>query len=239
MSSASISHRDVMDLYTFSLALGSVGLGAMAFGGLGHHSHAGGRSGALISGARHAHGPVRVGGRHHGGTARATHAHAHSGGRGSVQARAGDEVVRALSSLVSPRVLFSVAVGFGAAGLLLRGILSGTLLFSAAVIGGIGFERLMVGPLWRFLLRFASEPAVTLESCITDEARAVSGFDAAGQGLIAVELDGQVVQVLGTLRSGRRGGSERGERGEGRSAGGVEGGEVEDGIAAVRGCEGP
>ena len=32
-----------------------------------------------------------------------------------------------------------------------------------------------------------------------DEARAVSRFDADGHGLIAVEVDGQLVQVLGTL----------------------------------------
>ena len=55
-------------------------------------------------------------------------------------------------------------------------------------------------PLWNFLFRFESTPALTLESCIGDEARAAMSFDARGNGLIALELDGQVVQLLGSLR---------------------------------------
>jgi hypothetical protein len=106
---------------------------------------------------------------------------------------------RALWTLISPRVLFSALVGFGATGLLARGVLGGAPLFLAAVAGGAVFERLLVTPLWNFSLRFASAPALTLESCLADEARAVTAFDARGHGLIAVELDGQVVQVLGTL----------------------------------------
>jgi len=31
--------------------------------------------------------------------------------------------------------------------------------------------------------------------------RAATGFDANGQGLVTAEVDGQVIQVLGTLRS--------------------------------------
>ena len=53
-------------------------------------------------------------------------------------------------------------------------------------------------------MRFASRPALTLESCVTDSATAVTSFDAAGQGLVAIELDGQVVQVLATLVAGER-----------------------------------
>ena len=37
-----------------------------------------------------------------------------------------------------------------------------------------------------------------------DEARAVTSFDKNGQGLIAVEVDGQMVQILGTLKPGDR-----------------------------------
>jgi hypothetical protein len=37
-----------------------------------------------------------------------------------------------------------------------------------------------------------------------DEATAVTSFDRNGQGLIAVEVDGQMVQILGTLKSGDR-----------------------------------
>ena len=57
-----------------------------------------------------------------------------------------------------------------------------------------------VAPIWNGLLHFASEPAQTLERAVFEIAQAVTDFDAQGQGLIAVELDGQLVQVLGILR---------------------------------------
>jgi len=53
-------------------------------------------------------------------------------------------------------------------------------------------------------MRFASAPAVTLESSVTDEATAVTSFDANGQGIISLEVDGQVVQILATLRADDR-----------------------------------
>lgn len=182
-----------MDLYTFSLALGGIGLGTMAVAGLGTHGHGehgGGHHGAHHNGGGHAH---------------AGHAHGHAGShhhdvadiRGVQVAGTG----RSLSALVSPRIIFSFLVGFGAGGVLLRNTIDGVLLVVAALAVGVLFERLLVAPLWRLAHRFESSPALTLESTITDDARAVSSFDARGQGLVAIELDGQVVQVLGTLRS--------------------------------------
>jgi hypothetical protein len=100
--------------------------------------------------------------------------------------------------------LFSVLLGFGASGLVLRGLLSGPLLIGAAGAGGVALERLLVTPIWNFVLRFASRPALTLESCVTDKATAVTSFDANGEGLVSVELDGQIVQVLGRLRASDR-----------------------------------
>lgn len=105
---------------------------------------------------------------------------------------------------MSPRVLFSVALGLGTAGLVLRPVLGGPVLFAAALTAGILFERILVTPIWNFMFRFASTPALTLESAVTDEARAVTTFDSNGQGLIAVELDGQSVQLLGTLQPSDR-----------------------------------
>ena len=103
---------------------------------------------------------------------------------------------------MSPRLLFSVCVGLGASGLLLRPLLgSGILLFAGALVGGIVFERAIVTPIWNFAFRFASEPALTLESALHSEATAVTAFDANGSGLIAVELDGRLVQLLGTLQT--------------------------------------
>jgi hypothetical protein len=68
------------------------------------------------------------------------------------------------------------------------------------VIGGIAFEKLLVGPMWGFLFRFASNPAHTLESSLMETATAVTGFDATGHGVVSLELDGQLVQVLASLR---------------------------------------
>ena len=45
-----------------------------------------------------------------------------------------------------------------------------------------------------------SAPALTLESAVSDEATAVTSFDANGQGIVSLEVDGQVVQILATLR---------------------------------------
>jgi hypothetical protein len=48
-------------------------------------------------------------------------------------------------------------------------------------------------------MRFESNAATTLESATFAEATAVSGFDRNGQGIIAVEVDGQIQQILATL----------------------------------------
>lgn len=178
-----------MDLYTVSLATGAVGLGIMAFGGLSHGAHAGHTQGARLG-------------------------HAHSTHSGSPSARApgmGAHAARASSSsggwkwtsLLSPRLLFSVLVGFGAGGIL-ASPLREPLRLVAALVAGIGFEALLVGPMWRFLFRFESREALTLESAIEDEARAVTGFDANGNGLVSLEVDGQVVQLLATLAPDER-----------------------------------
>ena len=49
-------------------------------------------------------------------------------------------------------------------------------------------------------MRFASRPASTLESAVADEAVAVSSFDDNGQGIVSLEVDGQVLQILATLQ---------------------------------------
>ena len=199
-----------MDLYTFSLALGGIGLGTMAVAGLGArgaNSH--GSAGHHNGGSGHAHGSGH-GAHGHGAHAHGAHGHgangAHAGSHhhdiADVRAVHVPGIGHGISALLSPRIIFSFLVGFGAAGVLLREFLGGgAVLLVAAVLVGILFERLLVAPLWRFLHRFESSPALTLESSLTDDAKAVSSFDVRGQGLVAIELDGQVVQVLGTLRS--------------------------------------
>ena len=101
-------------------------------------------------------------------------------------------------SLLSPRLLFSLLVGFGAGGLL-AAPLGEPFQFGGAIVAAAAFEAFLVAPIWRFLFRFESSPALTLDTVIDDEARAVTGFDKQGNGLVAVEVDGQVIQLLATL----------------------------------------
>jgi hypothetical protein len=72
--------------------------------------------------------------------------------------------------------------------------------FAIAAAGGLAFEAFLVRPFWNFLFRFESAPAQTLEHSVGDVARAATTFDASGNGLVTLELDGQIVQVLGCLR---------------------------------------
>ena len=178
-----------MDPYTFCLLLGGLGLVGMSLTGIGRHGHAG-------------HAPVRAGQTHG-----ATHAHGAGHARAATRtghAGGGSIASRVLWSLMSPRVVFTVLLGTGAAGILLRRALGGAPLAAAAIAGGLIFEALLVRPVWNATMRFASRPALTLESCVTDPATAVTSFDAHGQGLVSVELDGQMVQVLATLLPAER-----------------------------------
>jgi hypothetical protein len=100
--------------------------------------------------------------------------------------------------------LFNVLVGFGATGLIAERIVGPFLALPIALAGGLAFETVVVRPIFNSLFRFASEPAQTLESSIMSEAKAVTGFDARGNGLIAVEVGGEVVQILGTLTADER-----------------------------------
>ncbi|HEY4306067.1 MAG TPA: hypothetical protein VGM82_16465 [Gemmatimonadaceae bacterium] len=184
-----------MDLYISSLLLGALGLGAMALSGLGHQSHGGGNA---PGNGGHGHAGHGDGVNAHVGHAMTT------GARGAkVGGRGGRESF--LWSLMSPRVLFSLALGFGAAGELVRPLFAdGVLRAVAALAGAVLFERFLVTPLWNFTMRFASQPALTLESAVADEATAVTAFDANGQGIVSVEVDGQIVQVLATLQPADR-----------------------------------
>ena len=186
----------VMDLYSFSLALGGAGLGLMALSGLGHAiTHSGSHADGLRAGGQlhvQGHGHTHL----HGVKGSHQHGHGHSSLRGNAFK---GSIMQRVWVLLSPRVVFSVFLGFGATGMALRSLSEGPR-FLAAGVGAVLLERLVVTPLWNFYMRFGSEPAVSLEGCIGDEARAVTHFDERGQGLIAVELDGRVIQLLGTLR---------------------------------------
>ncbi len=174
-----------MSLYAFTLALGVMGLATMAALGLASHAHHGGGAG---------HG--------HGGHAHSGHGHGHGHAPGHAPH---EPAALRVAAVLSPRLWFTLLAGFGATGLLIRPLVAGGLLRGLiAVAGALLFEALLARPLWNLAFRFESRTATTLEACVADEVQAVTGFDRDGHGLIAVELDGQVVQVLATLRAADR-----------------------------------
>ena len=176
------------------------GVGGHLAGGHGHaghldvgHAHAGGHLHVSAHGLANAHGAGDGLAHAHGPDGGDAH-HGDHGDHGD-----GRAIGAWFLSFLSPRVLFSIMIGMGAAGLLLAGFLPAPLLLPAAVAGGFAFELLAVRPVWNFFFRFGSEPAFTLESAVTDVATAVTGFNRDGEGLVKIELNGEVVQVLARL----------------------------------------
>jgi len=168
-----------MDAYVFALTLGTAGLAAMTVLGF-HHGHAPVRSG-------HGHHPTHVRGGHR------SAGHRHHAGTSS-----------RLLLFLSPRLWFSLLVGFGATGLLVGQHAGAAVRLGVALLGALAFEMVLVRPIWSLATRFASDPAMTLETGVMDDAEAVTGFNAKGEGLVRLDLDGQVVQLLGVLTSGER-----------------------------------
>lgn len=161
-----------MDAYFFCVGLSFVGLLLMALVGHGHQAH-------------HGHGHSFSKGHHH---------HHHGNGASSHDAWF-------LLGLFSPRVLFSLLMGFGAAGVVLRTLtpLPPVAVALLAGAGGAGFEHFVVRPFWNVLFGFASKPARTLETTLYSAGEAATDFDHTGHGLVRLELDGQVRQVLASL----------------------------------------
>jgi hypothetical protein len=184
-----------MSVYLISLILGAAGLLAMAASGLGRHGH-GGATG-------HAHGAAAPGG--HAGHAAGTGHGAGPGGHAVAHGHLAHGASHAATwVLMTPRFLFAGLLGFGLVGMSLQSWLGGTVLLLAALAGAIVVERAVVNPLWKLALRFASNPATTLDGAIESDAVAVSNFDRNGQGIIAVEVDGHIQQVLATLTAADR-----------------------------------
>jgi len=186
-------------------------------GGHGHsgHAHGGHVHGSHVHGAHTGHEMHGVGGHaahghvsldhHHGHDVHGVHeGHDVAQGR-SYLAFAGRQSGNFLLSLLSPRVFFSLMLGFGATGMVVpASVVPEPYKLAVALGGGFGFEHLFVAPLWNFMFRFASNPARTLETAVAEEAQAVTNFDASGCGLISIDLDGQIVQVLGKLNAQQR-----------------------------------
>jgi len=181
-----------MDIYLFSVILGAGGLSVMAMAGLGRHG-----------GGSHGHGGGGHGGHGHSGGHGAGHGHAggSSHGHGSSHAHgdAGGASQLASMALMSPRFILAGLLGFGLVGVAMQSFVGGITLLLVALVGAVAVERLLFNPIWKFAMRFASNPANTLESATFGEAKVVSNFDRNGQGIVAVEVDGQIQQILATL----------------------------------------
>lgn len=188
-----------MDPYFLFFLVGAVGLVLMAVmgaaGGHGGHAHGGGHSATAV----HGHGTGAHAG--HGGHAAnghaahgAHHGHAHGASAGSFNLRA------AVMGWLSPRVLLTLSMGTGAAGVALASVLPHEPWRALVSVGaGAALEKLVVAPMWGMLSRFASKPARTLDSAVMEEATALAGFDAQGYGLVSIVLDGHEMRLLARL----------------------------------------
>ena len=194
-----------MDLYLIFLLIGGIGLAAMGLMGLGAHGHDGGGLHGHAGHGGHAGHDINVAHGHGGHDVGGAQGHAGNGGHDAshhhdVSHQQQSHATSMLLQFMSPRVLFAIALGMGASGLVLKPFFGEPLLFIGALCGGLLLEKVVVQPVWNWFMRFGSNPALTLESAIQSEATVVSSFDASGHGLVAVEVDGQLVQMLATLR---------------------------------------
>jgi len=99
----------------------------------------------------------------------------------------------------SPLDIFSLCFGAGAAGLLATGHVASSWLPFIAVFGALLFAFGIVRPFFGVLMNFASEPSDGLEGTVAMTAEAITKFDAEGRGLVRVNMEGQLVQLLGRL----------------------------------------
>ncbi|UBV45244.1 hypothetical protein LAJ19_20820 (plasmid) [Deinococcus taeanensis] len=187
-----------MNVYLSAAAFGLLGLLAMAGLGLAH-----------------GHSP---GARPHGGTL-PRHPAPHSAPQaGPVHsphsASPGGSWLGTALLLTSPRVVFSVLLGFGLVGLVLTGLpltaaWSAGAVWLGAGMGGLAFERWVTGPYWNALMTFQSRPARSLSSTVLSAAQAVTDFDQDGHGLVLLEFEGEIRQLLAVQSAAERAGGLR------------------------------
>ena len=161
----------------------------------------------LLGGAHSGHG--------HGGQVHAGHGH---GGQTHGQQHSEHSQGRDFSllwSLLSPLTFFSLCLGIGATGLLLKPLhLAMGIVATAALVGGVVFYSLLIRPLMGFVFKFASKPSDALEGTLAREAEALTSFDASGKGLVRLTVDGQIVRIIATLEESDRADALPVQRGE-------------------------
>jgi hypothetical protein len=174
-----------MDIYLCLFIASFAGLSILAFAGMGRSHPSAGAGHHSIAGH--------------------SHAGSHLTGARSPQ-KAGHNKSSSWFALLSPLVVLGLMFGFAATGLLVAPWVKESLpRVAIASAGGLFFNFILLQPLWKFLLGFASHPARTLDSASLEYARAVTNFDASGNGLVRLEIDGQVQQILGSLIAEEKG----------------------------------
>jgi hypothetical protein len=106
-----------------------------------------------------------------------------------------------LLGLLSPITLFSLALGAGATGTILRSFgLSTAAAALPSAFGAWFFYAAILRPLRNFVFGFASRPAQSLEGALLQQAEVVTSFNERGEGLVRLTVDGQSVDVLARLQ---------------------------------------
>jgi len=108
--------------------------------------------------------------------------------------------MRFVGPLLSPLTWFSWMLGGGAGGLIavILGASPKVALISA-IAGAVGFQLFVVRPIWKIVFHFESQPAGNLEGCIMQEVEVVNAFNARGEGIVRVVVDGRSEDVLAVL----------------------------------------
>jgi hypothetical protein len=122
---------------------------------------------------------------------------------------------RWLGPLLSPLTWFSWMFGGGAVGtiaVLLHASPLAALI--AAVAGAIAFQLFVVRPVWKIVFRFESQPAGNLEGCLMQEVEVIRAFNARGEGLVRVIVDGRSEDLLAILTKSERAAESRPRRGD-------------------------
>lgn len=177
---------------------GAVALAILALCGLGFH-HIGIRPG-------HSHpAPTPAQGSGHASTHQTGH---HSSGSRTAANRPPGAVLYGLLAWLSPIYICGAVLGFGATGTLVSPILQGWLQLGAALVGAYVLCSFCIRPLLTGVQKWASLPAKTLTDAMLENGTAVTDFDSQGYGLVRLNLDGQVLQLLGQLAPEER----RGDR---------------------------
>lgn len=137
-------------------------------------------------------------GGHHGGHHSGHHnSHGHRGFGSSF----GKFAKMKLLLSISPIDIFAFSLGTGATGLLLPHSLSTNVILMLAIVVGLIFDLAFLKPIFNFALQFVSKPSDGLEGTVAKTATAISKFDASGQGLVMVVIDGEEKQVLARLEN--------------------------------------